>query len=448
MVAVSGSSDATTTPRSQLSALPDSRRARAARARVQEKRGFWAWITIDRLPLIALAGLLVVSLVGAELYLDSGIVMGDNPFRPVWVSYDRGEAYVLVGAALVGLLLAGVIPLRNPVPMGWLTEKAATAFSKGSGIWFWIALGGVALGIIAKGPYLFVAPEYLTFAAPTPLVSLSSLIAPVVLIAAGIVSARQPWLGTVLGAMMAMILFAGATRLFAGSVVLFLVGRLLAGARVPVWMWAAGGVSAAVALPIPLHLRNLSLHGLIPYSAATAEYLTSPDYGTIVVASIAENVGFTVPLLVHVANQDNITWDHIMIMINPMPGTVAGWDRIVASMRVHYYIPYSMLGEFASFGPLVLVAAVFVWGSLMRLAIQLVADPDSNLSLLFIAGQLGLALISVLYVTQYNTRNVNRVLTMMLGAALLFHVVRALLESRRMRRNRGRHARPPERLKV
>ncbi|MBO3160565.1 hypothetical protein GZ198_03410 [Dermatophilus congolensis] len=328
------------------STTPDTRHTRQHTTKPHYRH---TWITLDRVPLLALATLLILSLAGAEIYLNSGLVIPDTPFRPVWASYDRATAITLVTAALIGLLGAATIPLRHP------------------------------------------------------------------------------WTGALLAIAMATFLFSGATRLFAGSAILFLIGRLLGGIRVHVWAWFLGGTSAAIALPIPLLLRNQLTHGLIPYTEATISHLSEPGYLSTVISTVAENVGFTVPLLVHVAAERGITVDDILIELNPAPASIAGWDRIVASMRVHYYIPYSMLGEFASFGALALTVAVFVWGTLLRLCIQLVADPDCGLSLLFLAAQLGLSLISVLYITQYNTRNVNRVVTMMIALALAFYLAKAFL---------------------
>lgn len=399
----------------------------ALRRRERRRDSLWNALTLDRLPLLALAGLLVVGLLGSEAYLHSGIVIEDSPFRPVWVSYNREEAVTLVGAILAALALAAIAPLATPVSMGWLIDRARRAGDRGQALWLVIAIGGVALAIYAKGEFLLYAPAYLSFAAPAPIVSLSSLGAPVVLIAAGVVSVKRPVLGIGLGVVMAAVLFASATRLFAGSMVLFLVGRLLAGSVVPFLVWLIAGVSAALTLPIPLMLRALSHHGLIPYAEATGRYMGDPGYLQSVIIGIAENIGFTVPLLVHVAGQQGITAEDMFISMNPAPATIAGWDRIVASMRVHYYIPYSMLGEFGSFGVLVLMVAVFVWACALRLCIQLVADPESRISLLFLAGQLGLGLISILYVTQYNTRNVSRVLSMMAAVVILFFIAREVV---------------------
>ncbi|MBO3131339.1 hypothetical protein GZ176_03370 [Dermatophilus congolensis] len=403
--------------------MPDTRHTRQHTTKPHQQRD---WITLDRVPLAALAALLTLSLAGAEIYLNSGLVIPDTPFRPVWASYDRATAITLVTAALIGLLGAATIPLKHPIPLTWRTTTH-TPTTRSTALWLTIAASGVTLGLIAKGQYLLWAPAYLTFEAPPPIISLASVIAPVALIAAGIVSTRHPWTGALLAIAMATILFSGATRLFAGSAVLFLIGRLLGGIRVHVWAWFLGGTSAAIALPIPLLLRNQLTHGLIPYTEATISHLSEPGYLSTVISTIAENVGFTVPLLVHVAAERGITIDDILIELNPAPASIAGWDRIVASMRVHYYIPYSMLGEFASFGALALTVAVFVWGTLLRLCIQLVADPDCGLSLLFLAAQLGLSLISVLYITQYNTRNVNRVVTMMIALALAFYLAKAFL---------------------
>ncbi|MBO3187591.1 hypothetical protein GZ189_03425, partial [Dermatophilus congolensis] len=80
--------------------MPDTRHTRQHTTKPHQQRD---WITLDRVPLAALAALLTLSLAGAEIYLNSGLVIPDTPFRPVWASYDRATAITLVTAALIGL---------------------------------------------------------------------------------------------------------------------------------------------------------------------------------------------------------------------------------------------------------------------------------------------------------------------------------------------------------
>lgn len=375
--------------------------------------------SIDRIPLLALGGLIIMSFAGANYYMENAPTLAESPFRPVWVTYDSHRALELTVIILLALACAALPRLTKPVSTSWPVEYNGESAASAAASWQVLAIGGVALGLFAKGEFLFYAPAYLSFAAPSPVVSLYGVLAPVVLIASGVVSERRPRVGFALALLMTMILFAGATRLMAGALVLFISGRWLGGGRTRPWAWLLSAAFAAVFLPIPLAMRNAPAHGLIPYASFTKELFMQSGYVLRITDAVSENVGFTVPLLVHVADYGHISPADMMVQVNPAPAALAGWNDLMPAMRVHWYIPYSMLGEFAHFGSLSLFAAVFAWGILTRLCIQLAALSSSRISLLLLVGELGMALMSVLYASQYNTRSVARILWMMLLVILM-----------------------------
>lgn len=139
-------------------------------------------------------------------------------------------------------------------------------------------------------------------------------------------------------------LFSTATRVLAGVVGLFMLGRFIAGAKVSILGWLSAGLFALLALPIPLICRGQSAHGLIPYAEAVGALASHSGYLHSSLLAAAANTGFTVPLLIYTAHAPGITLNDMMISLNPMSGASAGWDLIMKSMRVDYYIPFSMLG--------------------------------------------------------------------------------------------------------
>lgn len=385
-----------------------------------ERRG----LAVDQLPLLGLVLLLAVDWIGADYYVRNTTVTKLDPFVPVWAAYSWQEAVALMPWAFTGVILAAAIPLTGRMTVGDLAGRVRGPIERFFGLWVLVAVVGIVGALVAKGPYLLVAPNYLAFAMPSAFVSLTNLLLPVTLLASGVVSSRRPVLGTVLALLTTVILFATATRVFAGVVGLFMLGRFLAGARVGLLGWLASAGYGLLALPVPLICRNLSAHGLLPYAAAITESVGHSGYLQSSLLAAAQNIGFTVPLLIYTAAAPNITVNDMLISLNPMPGDSAGWEQIMMSMRVHEYIPFSMLGEFASFGPWWLLICTFFWGVILRCAINSATHAAPLVMPPLLVGQLGLSLLTMVQITQYNTRAVARVLSIIVLLALLERVIR------------------------
>ncbi len=381
-------------------------------------------LSVDQLPIVGLFLLLLLNWVGADYYVRHTTFTEATPFVPVWSAYSRDGAAHLVPWALGGLAIALVFPLSGRMPLNQLTLRVREPVARLFPLWVSVAIAGIAVNLAAKGSYLWWAPEYLSWAMPQSVASLANVLLPVTLLASGVVSTRRPVFGTLLMVMTGTIMFGSATRVFAGTLALFVLGRFLGGARIGALSWLGAAVFGLLALPIPLFSRGLAAHGILPYSAALTEMISQSNYLSSSLLAAAENTGFTIPLLLYTAKVPGITVSDMMISLNPMPGDAAGWDRIMESMRVHEYIPYSMLGEFASFGPPALLLCTFLWGLVIRIALNSAARTVPLLLLPFLVGQLGLSLLTMVQITQYNTRAVARVLSIIVLLALLERVIR------------------------
>lgn len=386
--------------------------------------------TLDRLPIVALLGLLIGCWIAADGYVAEALSSEATPFTPVWEVYDRQGTAILMAWAVAALLLAGLLPLRDPVSVLDVVLETKDTVQRLMPLLLIIAFSGLGLLLVVKGMYLFEAPRYLMFAVAGPPVSLANVLAPVTVITIGLVSARRPWLGRLLLAVAGVVLFAYATRLFAGIALLYVVGRLLGGAKVRWASWVVASAFALVTLPLPLLNRNQSAHGLFPYAEASWQAVMEEPYLSRVTAAAAENVGFTVPLFQFVAEKADIPWQSMVVSLSPAPGSVVGWDRVFPTLRVHDYIPYSMLGEFASYGGPALFAAVFAWGVVVRWCIQRLHQPGNPFMLLFLASGVGLSLITVFNALQYNTRAVMRIVSVMVILVVLERAVRWYLSLR------------------
>lgn len=407
-------------------------------------------ITMDRVPVLTLIVFLFVSWASTVYFLNHSVVTVPSPFTPVWAAYNHADAARLVSWAVCGLLLALLFPLPGHSP-SWevLISTIGKQVRPLSWLWILVTFGAMAALVATKGRYLLEAPQYLIFMAPPALVSASSVAQPMAVLAAGFLSVRHPFLGRIAMVLWLVLLFACATRVFAGVVVLYIAGRFLAGGRVSWLGWLYTAVITVVLLPIPLYCRDLTEHGLVPYAHAMADVILEPSFISESLLTTTSSFGFSIPLLVFTSHEYGITAQDMLISLNPGPGRIVGWDDILFSMRVHEFIPYSALGEWASFGGFSLMLFTLAWGLVVRGCLRSVGSNPHPTMVLFLAAVLGMAMLTVVMITQYNTRAVNRIISMMIAVAILERVLRpataAFLQRRSLRvtRTRGSTVRGP-----
>lgn len=395
-------------------------------------------VTMDRVPVLTLILFLLVSWASTVFYLDHTVVTIPSPFTPVWGAYNHADAVRLISWAVLGLVLAMVVPLPGRAA-SWpaLVQTIGRQVRPLTWLWMLVTFGFLAAMVAAKGKYLLEAPQYLIFEAPSVVVSAASVAQPVAVLAAGFLSVRHPALGRIALVLWLTVLFACATRVFAGVVVLYVVGKFLAGGRVPWPTWLLTAIVTVVLLPIPLHCRELTEHGLIPYAREMAAVLPEPSFISESLLTTASSFGFSVPLLVFTSHESGITASDMLISLNPGPGSLVGWYDILFSMRVHEFIPYSALGEWSSFGGFVLMLFTLVWGLVVRSCLKSVSANPHPTMVLFLSAVLGMSMLTVVMITQYNTRAVSRIVSMMIVVTLAERVLRpwtaAYLQRRSLR---------------
>lgn len=382
-------------------------------------------VTLDRVPVLTLILFLLVSWASTVYFLDHSVVTIPSPFTPVWGAYDHEDAARLVSWAIAGLILALLVPLPGAT-VSWrsLIHTVGAQVRSLSWLWLLVTFGTLALMILTKGHYLLEAPRYLEFVAPAPLVSAVSVVQPAAVLAAGFLSVKHPTLARVAMVLWLVVLFACATRVFAGVILLYMVGKFLAGGKMSWLGWLGTAIITVILLPIPLYCRELNMHGLIPYAHAMEKILQDPAFFGKSLVTTTSSFGFSVPLLIFVSRQQGITASDMLISLNPGPGSMVGWYDILFHMRVHEFIPYSALGEWASFGGFVLLLFTLVWALVVRICLKSVASNPHPTMVLFLSAVLGMSLLMVVMITQYNTRAVSRIVSMMILVTVLDRLVR------------------------
>lgn len=381
------------------------------------REAFTPW-WISRGPLFLLLVTLPLSF-GVSLILAHSLTPANLsliPFGDLWLSYDPHRGLWLMGTAMAGIGLASIGSRR----------QAASSHTSLSVLWGRSPVGpviivavGLGLGIWAKGPLILNAATYGQFEAGQAFVSLAQLLLVLALVSAGVLSKdRRGLAGLATGTLM-VVLFGYGTRVFAAAPLLYMVGRYLSGAPVSKKLIAICASTALLLLPIPLYMRGLTEHGLLPYSTELVRNLPKVyELGSLKVMS---NLGFTFPVADMTYRSPTLVPPHsLWTSVNPLPSSMAGWDRVGPLMRVNYYVPFSFFGEWASMGLLTLFFASFVWGLIVRWSIastlQLVGTTRWAMFAVIIA--LGLGCLSALYCLQYNTRSVARILDIMIIIAI------------------------------
>ncbi|WP_299208260.1 O-antigen polymerase [uncultured Dokdonia sp.] len=97
-----------------------------------------------------------------------------------------------------------------------------------------------------------------------------------------------------------------------------------------------------------IQLRSLEYHGIIPYLA------NIPVLGSGIIEKSIFNIYYTfifgVFVTIQTINESVVDWYIIVVNLNPLPGSIAGWYDYAASRRLNRFAPYSLHGEVFSMG--------------------------------------------------------------------------------------------------
>ncbi|MHC1560478.1 hypothetical protein ACR9E3_16100 [Actinomycetospora sp. C-140] len=185
----------------------------------------------------------------------------------------------------------------------------------------------------------------------------------------------------------------------------------------------AAVVAALVLLPIPLYVRGIGAHGLIPYLQALPDIVEQND----VLGGAADNLLISFPLVGATAFQvAPLPLDYFFLQVNPLPGNMIGWYDVSDSLRINLYTPFSGAGELANYGWGVLVGFWFVVGLFL-------GTLDQRIGALLDAGRRGVALVLTalplvftILMLQYNLRSGVRMLIYSAAVLLALRAVDAL----------------------
>jgi hypothetical protein len=234
---------------------------------------------------------------------------------------------------------------------------------------------------------------------------------------------------------------ATATRFFAFWVPLMFAGGLLTGTWSPSRQRLGLVVVAIVAifaLQIPLGLRNLPEHGLVP----AIGYLFHEPSLVFGGHNPINNFLFGAPLSIYVAhNVGLLPFGDVVTSLSPMPSQFNNWAQIAPGLRVNSYTPYSALGELLNHGWFFYFLIMAFFGAGFALTERIALNRSGLAGGVSQIIVFGAAALFVVESTEYNLRSVARLMYYAFVGVLLVSIIlpqrQRHKESRKLRSIRG-----------
>ena len=357
----------------------------------------------------------LAGIVGYAVYAHGAYVPGSFFRVPQSIAEDALSLF----AATTWLIAAGAATVHA---VGGRPRQSGHGFTplrfSPSGQTAALAVGALPLAVVLLHVGSFVDRSGYLFAARGSLVGVSAqaLLAAVGLfgyVAAAAVGLRRA-LAVALVACSWLALFSLGTRGFALAPLTLALGLLF---HAPVAKWRVilvACVATVLLLPVPLFLRNQTSHGLVPYAGALSRMpydLSAIKYGLGNVFLGLPVSGITAYASPAIPPRD------LVIELNPLPGSLAGWNTVQQRLRIASFYPYAGIGELRNFGWPALISYWIAVGLFLGYLGGRVRGWLSRGRRFQMAALLLVALgaLFAITMTSYNLRTGTRILWYMLG---------------------------------
>ena len=355
---------------------------------------------------------------GIQLVLPPGLE------APTAYVFAAASGLVVVGAYIV-LLLHGRPPTRLELASGHGSASHWTLAA---------SIVPLLMVIVSLGPSLLQRDQYLDGSAGSNLFGLGQQLAVAVVPVLGYRAATDKGAARViamaLSASYLLLFFSLGSRRLALVPLCFAVGFAMAKRGHTLVATAVASVLSLLMLPLPLYMRGLSAHGLLPYAAALPKF----DLGAVDWVATLNNVLVSFPITGFSAfATSHLPLSYLAIGVNPLPGDVAGWYQIARNVELNAWTPFSMVGESANYGMLPFVCIWAAVGLLLGVLEIQVAKFAREGAALFSIAIVGLSGLFALQALQYGLRASTRMLEYAAIAALVGGV---FVAERRRRRDK------------
>ena len=185
-----------------------------------------------------------------------------------------------------------------------------------------------------------------------------------------------------------------------------------------------------------MQLRHLPEHGVIPYLKSIGS--SSQDFYRSFFFNIYYSFIYGVFVTIKTVEKAKLDWNIILININPMPGSIAGWYEHASNMRLNKYAPYSLAGRVFRSGFIFTIFYFFTTGlvfSFFEKKIRgLLNENNRILTFLIVI----ILVLHIIYAFEYNMRSAIRYFyyaLFMLLVAYLFRQIKKNLPKKRNNEN-------------
>lgn len=380
-------------------------------------------------------GLYGMGVLGAALYASVANAEAGGGARVELSEADTVSTFVLMSIAAASVLAGGLLTAYG-LPR---IPRTAAAFKVElpSSSYGWLLLGSfvpLAVLIGSRGTDVLSRPYYIAeavqdggIAGLAGQLAIAATIALGYLIAAAKGGAR--FLSLMILASYIAFFFGSGSRRLAMIPILVMVGVFLARrTRMTGLLLAASAALSLYLIRLPLYLRALPEHGILPYLEHFSGFF---EYG-VGWDSIGRNVLISFGIIGATAyQQPAIDRDVFWTSINPATGSAAGWYEYADQMRINIYTPYAGIGELGNHGMAYVVLYCFAAGIILalgdRAVIRFMERGHGVLSLALV----GLAGLFYLYSVQYNLRSSTRMLFYGIAAGIVLELISKSLARKR-----------------
>lgn len=389
---------------------------------------------------------LTVTAIGGFLLSDTISQNSGTAIAQLQLSSSEKQATVVLlamasSAVLAGGLFASAVLKSRGLKAYGIRENASNLFSKLSATVLLVAGGNLlfAAGLNGLEPYIDRDDYHL--AASGGLEGLPDLIAiaSVVILGALLVATKstgQRLLAVVLIFASWTYFFSLATRAFALTPLLVALGMAcVARSKWIPWFTAAMAILSISLLELPLYLRGLARHGIVPYAQALTDF-PNAQWNPITTAG---NVlgGFHI-VGATAFSSPPIPMEVFWISVAPQTGTSAGWYDVSDTLRLGPALPYGSVGEIGNHGFVFTVFFYFIIGCMLGVLHWLTSIILERYKYPLAAVVIvGLQFNMVILATQYNLRSEMRTLYYAIALAIFTTIVGMIAANRRQKREVG-----------
>lgn len=191
-------------------------------------------------------------------------------------------------------------------------------------------------------------------------------------------------------------------------------------------IWSIASVTLA------LQIRNLDMHGIIPYFSYILAYGIELD---LFILALNILTSFSYSLTAHLSSNIEYTYEYFIISIHPGTGGMVGWNELSPNLRVNKFVPYNGLSELSAMGYGITFCYFFIAGFLLKfMEVRM-----SKLGLIWFAFTFCICVIFCTEILQYNLRSATRNLyyAIIISVAALFYnnYLRILFPKKRKKRS-------------